>query len=131
MVTRKKEAEKVKESKIEENDCEIEKEESGNQCEEQERGVALYHLIDKNYPWKRTKDQTLNEPNPSLPDYIKLPYPITKKKLVQEDVARMFENFKDMLKQLQVRLCFHEILKLISKFIQVLMNGGNQKLTQE
>lgn len=34
MVTRKKEAEKVKESKIEENDCEIEKEESGNQCEE-------------------------------------------------------------------------------------------------
>lgn len=69
----------------------------------------------------------MNEPNPPLPDYIKLSYPFIKKKLVQEDEARIFENFKDMLKQLQVRLYFHEILELISKFakfMQVFMKGG-------
>ncbi|XP_050914803.1 uncharacterized protein LOC127129710 [Lathyrus oleraceus] len=59
-------------------------------------------------------DQIMNEPNPPLLDYIKLPYPIIKKKLVHEDEAGIFENFKDMLKQLQV-----------------LMKGGKQKLTQE
>lgn len=46
----------------------------------------------------------------------------------------MFENFKDMLKQLKVSLSFHEILELIpkfSKFMSVIMKGGKQKLMQE
>lgn len=46
----------------------------------------------------------------------------------------MFEKFKNMLKQLQVSLSFHEILVLIpkfAKFMQALLKGGKQKLTQE
>ena len=107
---------RLKREKFEEKDGEIEKEESGNQGDEEERGVTLDYFIDKNSPWKRTKDQIMNEPNPTLPDYIKPPYPIIKKKLVQEDEAWMFEKFKDMLKQLQVSLSLHEILELIPKF---------------
>lgn len=38
----------------------------------------------------------------------------------------MFEKFKEMLKQIQVSLSFHENLKLIlkfAKFMQVLLKG--------
>lgn len=55
-------------------------------------------------------------------------------KLVHEDEAGMFEKFKEMLKKLQVSISFHEVLELIpkfSKFMQALLKGGKQKLTQE
>lgn len=57
-------------------------------------------LIDKNSPWRRKKEQILKELNPYLPDYMKPPYLIIKKKLLPEDDIGMFENFKEMLKQL-------------------------------
>ncbi|XP_050920444.1 uncharacterized protein LOC127138083 [Lathyrus oleraceus] len=44
------------------------------------------------------------EPNPPLPDYIKPPYLIIKKKLIHEDEAGMFENFKEVLTKLQALL---------------------------
>lgn len=38
------------------------------------RGLPLTKFIDKNSPWRGTKKQILNEPNPKLIDYTKLPY---------------------------------------------------------
>lgn len=76
---------------------------------------------------KITKNKILNEPNPPLPDYIKPPYPIIKKKLVHKDKFGMFEKFKEMLTQLQVSVSFCVILELIlkfAKFLQVLLEGG-------
>lgn len=99
-VNRNEEVEKVQEDKIKEKVGEIKKEENRNQGDEENKGVTLDYFIGKNSPWKRTKDQMLNEQNPPLPDYLKLPYPIIKRKPVNEDEARMFENFKYMLKQL-------------------------------
>lgn len=76
----------------------------------------------------------MNEPNPTLPDYLKLPYLIIKKKLIKEDEAGMFEKFKEMLKQLRVSLYSHEVIELIpkfAKFMQVFLKGGKHKLNQE
>ena len=64
LVTRKEKVEKVQEDEIKEKVGESEKEENINQGEEEEIRVTLDDLIDKNSPWKRTKDQILNEPNP-------------------------------------------------------------------
>ena len=100
LVTRKEKVEKFQEDEIKEKVDESENEENRNQGDEQETGVTLDYFIDKNYPQKRTKDQILNELNPPLPDYLKLPYPIIKKKLVKEDETEMFEKCKEMLKQL-------------------------------
>ncbi|XP_050877805.1 uncharacterized protein LOC127081603 [Lathyrus oleraceus] len=101
LVTRKEEVEKIKKDKIKEKKVEIEMDENGNQGNDEERGFTLDYFINKNSPRKRTKDQIMNEPNPLLPNYIKLPYPIIKKRLVQEDEEGMFERFIKMLKQLQ------------------------------
>lgn len=50
VVTRNEEAEKVEEKKINEKDGEIKKEESGNQGDEEERGITLDHFIHKRSP---------------------------------------------------------------------------------
>lgn len=55
-------------------------EESKNKGDREERGVTIEQLIDKNSPSRRTKKHILNYPNPELPNYIKPPYPIIKKK---------------------------------------------------
>lgn len=99
-----------------------------------ERGLAIGQLIDKNYPWRRTKKKILNDFNPYLPDYTKPPYPIIKKKPIHEDEAGMFEKFKEMLTTLQVSILFHEVLELIpkfSKFMKALLKGTNQKVVKE
>ena len=44
-------------------------------------------LIDKNSLWRITDKQTLNGPNPPLPDYIKALNPIIKQKPLHEDEA--------------------------------------------
>ncbi|XP_050875549.1 uncharacterized protein LOC127079170 [Lathyrus oleraceus] len=104
VITKKGEAEIVKEDVIEKKEGGIEKEESGNQDDKGERGFTLDQLIDKNPPWRRTKKQILNDPNPEFPYYIKPPYPIIKKKLDQDDEAGMFVKFKEMLAKLQALL---------------------------
>ena len=88
----------------------IEKEESNDLGDQEERGVSIDQLIDKNFPWRRTKRQVLSDPNPELSDYIKPPYTIIKKKHVHEDGAGMFEKFKEMLTTLQLSILFHEVL---------------------
>lgn len=72
----------------------IEKEKSENQGDEKERLIAIDKLIYQNSPWRRTKKRVLSDTNPELSDYIKLPHPIIKKKLVHEDEAGMFKKFK-------------------------------------
>lgn len=65
---------------IEKEEVRTTREESKNQGDQDERGITGEKLIDKNSPWIRTKKNILNDPNPELPDYIKLPYLIIKKK---------------------------------------------------
>lgn len=94
VITEKGQDEIVKEDVIEKEEDVIEKEESGNQGDEEEKGVTIDQLIDTNSLWRRTKKQVLSDPNPELPDYVKPPYPIFKKKLVHEDEAGMLPNLK-------------------------------------
>lgn len=68
LITKKGKAERVQEDEIEKKEGEIEKQKSVNQCDKEERVVIIDQLIDKNSPWKRTKEQILNELNPPLPD---------------------------------------------------------------
>lgn len=56
----------------------------------------------------------MTEPNPHLLDYVKPPYPIIKKKPIQDDEARIFSKFKEMIATIWVSISFHEILELIS-----------------
>ncbi|XP_050919368.1 uncharacterized protein LOC127136901 [Lathyrus oleraceus] len=112
----------------------VELEESGNQGEKEERRVTLDQLIDKNSPWRRTEKQILTELNPPLPDYIKPPFLIIKKKLVQEDEALMFTKFKKMLATLHISISFHESLKLMPnfvKFMKALLKGTKDKAVKE
>lgn len=48
------------------------------------RGDKLDKFIDKDSPFRRTKQQIINEPNPDLPNYIKPPNPFIKKKPKRE-----------------------------------------------
>ncbi|XP_050916381.1 uncharacterized protein LOC127131507 [Lathyrus oleraceus] len=75
VVTKEGEAERVKEGGIKKKEGRLEKEDSGNQCDKEERGFT---------------------------NYIKSPYPIITKKRVHEDEAGMFEKFKEVLTQLHV-----------------------------
>lgn len=112
----------------------IEREEKENQGDEEEIEVTLDHLVNKNYPWRRTKKQILTKPNPLLQGYIKPPFPIIKKKLVQEVEVAMFASFKKMLAILQVNISFHEILELMFKFVmfmKVLLKGTKEKVVKE
>ncbi|XP_050909913.1 uncharacterized protein LOC127123760 [Lathyrus oleraceus] len=112
----------------------IEREESGNQGDKEERGVTFDQLIDENRPWRRTKKQILTEPNPSLPDYIKPSFPIIKKKPIQEDEAVVFPKFKEMLTTPQVSISFHEILELMPKsvkFMKALLKGMKEKAVKD
>lgn len=75
----------------------------------------------------------MNEPNPPLSDYIKPLFSLIKKKRIHKDDTGMFEKFKEVLTQLQVSISFHETLELISKFskfMQVLLKDGKQRLTK-
>lgn len=61
-------------------------------------------------------------------------YPIIKKKPVQDDEARMFEKFKEMLATLQLSISFHEILELMpkfAKFMKALLKSTNEKVVKE
>ncbi|XP_050908489.1 uncharacterized protein LOC127122147 [Lathyrus oleraceus] len=85
VITKKGEAEIVKEDVIEKKEGGIEKEESGNQGGQKKIKVTIDKIIDENSPWRRTKKLILNEPNPYLSNYIKPLYSIIKKKSVQDD----------------------------------------------
>lgn len=87
VATNKGKEEIVEEVFIEEEEVRIEKEKSNNQGDQEERGVTIEQLLDKNSPWIRAKNKILNQPNPELPNYIKPPYPIIKKKHLKEDEA--------------------------------------------
>lgn len=81
-----------------------------------------------------TKKRILNDPNLELRDYIKLSYPIIKKKPVQEDEARLFAKFKEMLTTLQVSIYFHEVLELMPKFfnfMKAMLKGTKQNSVKE
>ncbi|XP_050891208.1 uncharacterized protein LOC127096692 [Lathyrus oleraceus] len=81
-----------------------------------------------------TNKYILNDPSPELPGYIKPPYPIIKKKPLQEDEAGLFVRFKEMLATLQVSILFHEVLELMpkfSKFMKELLKVTKQKLVKE
>ncbi|XP_050896177.1 uncharacterized protein LOC127102896 [Lathyrus oleraceus] len=67
-------------------------------------------------------------------DYIKPPFPIIKKKPVQEDESTMFAKFKEMLATLQISISFHEILELMPnffKFMKALLKGTKGKAFKE
>lgn len=120
----------MEEAVIEEEEVGTEKEESKNQSDQAEKGVIIEKLIDKNSHWRRTKKQIMNDPNPKLPDYVKLTYPIIKKPL-QEDEAWLFVRFKEMLIEVKVSISFREVLELMhkfAKFMKVLLSGTKQKL---
>lgn len=87
MIAKKSEDEVVEEDFRENEEMKIEKEDSGNKGDQEERGATIDQLIDKNSPWRRTKKHILNDSNPNLPDYLKTLYPIIKKKSVHEDEA--------------------------------------------
>lgn len=72
--------------------------------------------------------------NPNLPDYIKLPYLIIKKKPLHEDQAALFSRFKEKSTNLQKMISFHEVLELLpkfSKFMKAMLNDTKQKLDNE
>lgn len=48
------------------------------------RGETLDKFIDKDSSFRRTKNQIINEPTPLLSDYIKPPYPLSKKRPKRE-----------------------------------------------
>lgn len=124
----------MEEDLIEEEEVGTEKGESKNHSDQTKKGVTIEQLMDENSPWRRTKKQTLNNPNLDLPDYIKLSYPIIKKKPLQEDEAWLFARFKEMLAKLQVSIYFHEVLELMpkfSKFMKALLNCTKKKLDKE
>ncbi|XP_050889027.1 uncharacterized protein LOC127094210 [Lathyrus oleraceus] len=91
----------VEEVLIEKDDVGSEKEGSENQSDKVEKGVTIEQLIDKKSPWRRTKKQILNDHNPELPNCVKPPYPLIKKRPLQEDEAWLFTGFKEMLTKLQ------------------------------
>lgn len=64
VITEKGKAKIIKEDVIERKEGGIEKDDSSNQGDQEERGVTINQLIDKKYPWRRTKKHILNEPNP-------------------------------------------------------------------
>lgn len=76
----------------------------------------------------------MNDPNPELPDYVKPPYLVTKKKAIQDYEAGMFEKFKEMLTTLQVSILFQDILDLMSqfaKFMKELLKGTKENVVKE
>lgn len=94
--------------------------------ENYERGEPLDKLIDKDSPFRRTKNQIINEPNPHFPDYIKPPYPLSKKKSKRELEVGQFKKFMEMLIALQVNIPFCDALEQMSiyaKFMKELLNG--------
>lgn len=75
------------------------------------------------------KNQILNEPNPSLPDYIKLMYPLNKKNPKREMEVEKFKRFMEMLTTLQVNIPFCDALAkmfVYAKFMKQLLNGKTQ-----
>ncbi|XP_050909769.1 uncharacterized protein LOC127123611 [Lathyrus oleraceus] len=65
---------------------------------------------------------------------IKPPYPIIKKKLVQDNEVEMFEKSQEILATLQVGISFHEILELMpkfDKFMKELLKGTKEKVVKE
>lgn len=134
VITNRGEDEIMEEDLIEEEKLGAEKDDSKNHSDQVEKEFTIGQLIDKNSPWRRTKKKILNEPNPELSDYIKPPYPIIKKKPLQEDDTRLFSRFNEMLTKLEVSIYFHEVLELIpkfSKFMKAFLNGTKQKLDKE
>lgn len=61
VITEKDEDEIVKEDMIETEEYVIEKEESNNLGDQEERAIIIDQLIDKNSPWRRTKKQVLSD----------------------------------------------------------------------
>ncbi|XP_050892563.1 uncharacterized protein LOC127098101 [Lathyrus oleraceus] len=104
VITKKGENEIVEEDLIEKEEVRIEKKESNNLGDQEEKGVTIEQLKDKISPWRRTKKKILNDLNPELSYYIKPPYPIIKKKPVHENEAGLFAKFKEMLITLQALL---------------------------
>ncbi|XP_050909933.1 uncharacterized protein LOC127123788 [Lathyrus oleraceus] len=134
LITNRGENEIVEEDLMEKEELMTEREESKNQGDQEEIGATIEQLIDKNSSWRRTKKQILNYPNPELPDYIKPPYLIIKKKPLQEDEVKLFTKFKEMLATFQVSISFHEILELIpkfAKFMLALLKDTKPKLVKE
>lgn len=90
------------------------------------RGETLDKFIDKDSPFRRTKQQITNEPTPDLPDYIKQRYPYIKKKLKREIEVGQFKKFMKMLTVLQVNIMFcdaQEQIPVYAKFMKELLNG--------
>lgn len=90
------------------------------------KGETLHKFIDKDSPFRRTKKQIINEPNPDLPDYIKPPYPLIKKKPNRKLEVGKFKKFMEILTALQVNIPFCDALEQMPvyvKFIKELLNG--------
>lgn len=65
-------------------------------------GKTFDKFIDKDLPFRRTKNHIINEPNPLFSDYIKPPYPLKKKKPKRELKVGKFKKIMEMLTALQV-----------------------------
>lgn len=106
--TQKKIVEKCSEREEEPKSIPIDKEVSRENYEE---GEAVDKFIAKDSPFRRTKNQIVNEPNPPLPDHIKPPYPLNKKKPKRELEVGKFKRFMEMLTTLQVNIPFCDALE--------------------
>ncbi|XP_050920394.1 uncharacterized protein LOC127138032 [Lathyrus oleraceus] len=90
-----------------------------------EKWETLVKLIDKDSPFRRSKNQILNEPNPHLSDYIRPPYHLNKKKPKIKMEVGKFKKFMEMLTALQVNIPFCDALKKIlvyAKFMKEILN---------
>ncbi|XP_058754783.1 uncharacterized protein LOC131627943 [Vicia villosa] len=100
-------------------------EKSKDTSDDKVRGYTFDRFIDNNSPFRRTKEEILNERNPELPNYIKPPYPILKKTHKKEIKRNKFKKFMDMLKKIQVNIPFCEALEKIpiyAKFMKELLS---------
>lgn len=92
-------------------------------------GETLDKFIDKDSPFRRTKNQIINELTSDLPDYIKPPYPFIKKKPKRDMEVGKFKKLMEMLTELQVNIPFYDALKqmlVYGKFMKELLNGKHK-----
>lgn len=100
--------------------------EDGVSSETLERGETLDKFTNKDSPFRRTKNQNLNEPNPPLLDYTKPSYPLNKKKPRREMEVGQFKKFMEIFTVLQVNISFCEAweqMPVYAKFTKEILNG--------
>lgn len=94
--------------------------------EEGGRGHTLNQFIDRYSPLRKTKDQILDNLKPPLPDYVKPPYHVVKKKQKHDMKIGQYKKFMEMLRKIQVNISLwdaHEQMSTYAKFMKDILSG--------